>query len=106
MLTCLGTNHARPFGSESGEGLPVELVQTPFQISLVTSVARSPEEHQGIEAEVQAGLAKGAIMRAHPQMEQFTSKLFLIPKKEGSLCPAVNLRPSGQTTTSRWREFA
>ena len=56
-------------------------------------MARSPTEHQVIEAEIQVLLAKGAVRKVHSQSKQFTSRLFMIPKKDGSLHPVINLKP-------------
>ena len=36
---------------------------------------------------------KQATVEVEPVMDQFTSKLFIIPKKDGSLCPVINLKP-------------
>jgi len=69
------------------------LVQTPSQINPVTSVARSPAKHQAIGAEIQALLIKGAVRMVRPQSDQFTSRLFVIPKKDGSLRLVINLKP-------------
>ena len=75
------------------KGYQLELVQNPSQINPVTSVARSRSEHQAIEAEVQALLVKSGVRKLHLQSNQFTSRLFVVPKKDGSLCPMINLKP-------------
>jgi len=75
------------------KGYQLELVQIPFQINQVTSVASSQRERQTIATEIQSLLAKGAITRAYPQTDQFTSRLFVIPKKDRSLRPEINLKP-------------
>ena len=75
------------------KGYQLELVRSPSQINPITSVARSPSEHQAIEAEVQALLVKGAVRKVHLRSDQFTSRLFVVPKKDGSLRPVINLKP-------------
>jgi len=82
-----------PWVLEVVKGYQLELVQTPSQINPVTSVARSPTEHQTIRAEVQALLIKGAVRMVRPQSNQFTSRLLVIPKKDGSMRPVINLKP-------------
>ena len=47
------------------KGYQLKLVRSPSQINPITSVARSPSEHQAIEAEVQALLVKGAVRKVH-----------------------------------------
>ena len=64
-----------PWVLEVVKGYQLELVQTPFRISPVTLVARLQKERQSIAAEIQSLLIKGAITRAQPQMDQFTSRL-------------------------------
>lgn len=55
------------------KGYQLGLVQTPFQISPVQSVARTPEEHSKLE-EIQRLLSKKAIEVVHPQIDQFVSR--------------------------------
>ena len=71
----------------------MELVQTPFQIGPVYSTPRSNKERQAIATEIQSLRVKGAVIEVSPQMDQFTSRLFVIPKKDGSQRPVINLRP-------------
>ena len=75
------------------KGYQLELVQTPSQINPVVSKARSPTERQAISTEVEALLTKGAVRKVQPQPNQFTSRLFVVPKKDGSLRPVINLKP-------------
>lgn len=46
-----------------------------------------------METDIQMLRLKKTIVATQPQMDQFTSRLFVIPKKDGSLCPVINLRP-------------
>ena len=60
-----------------------------------------------MEAEVQALLAKGAVKKVHSQSDQFTSRLFVVPKKDGSLRPVINLKPLNSHMDNqhlKWRE--
>ena len=75
------------------KGYQLELVQVPSQVNPVVSAARSQTEHKAMEAEIQALLAKGAVKKVHSQSDQFTSRLFVVPKKDGSLRPVINLKP-------------
>ena len=74
------------------KGYQLELVQVPSQANPVVSVARSQTEHKAMKAEVQALLAKGAVKKVHSQSDQFTSRLFVVLKKGGSLRPVINLK--------------
>ena len=56
-------------------------------------MAHSSKERLAISAEIQSLLSKGAVEEAIPQIDQFTNRLFVIPKKDGSLQPVINLRP-------------
>ena len=75
------------------KGYQLELVQVPSQVNPVVSAARSQTEHKAMEAEVQALLAKGAVKKVHSQSDQFTSRLFVVPKQDGSLRAVINLKP-------------
>ena len=97
-------NYPGSLGSGSGEGYQLELVQVPSQVNAVVSAARSQTEHKAMEAEVQALLAKGAVKKVHSQSDQFTSRLFVVPKQDGSLRAVINLKPLNSTNISKWRE--
>ena len=68
------------------KGYQLELVQTSFQIAPV-------QEWQAINTEIQALQVKQIIVAVLPCIDQFTSRLFVTPKKDGSLCPVINLKP-------------
>ena len=63
------------------KGYQLELVQVPSRVNPVVSAARSQTEHKAMEAEVQALLAKGAVKKVQSQSDQFTSRLFVVPKR-------------------------
>ena len=56
-------------------------------------MVHSRKERLAISVEIQSVLSKGAVEEAIPQMDQFTSRLLVIPKKYRSLWPVINLRP-------------
>jgi len=45
-----------------------------------------------VDAEIQAMLVKGAILRVLPCQDQFLSNIFLVPKKSGGMRPIINLK--------------
>lgn len=46
-----------------------------------------------LDGEIQTLINKGAMMKVHPCTCQFLSQIFLVPKKDGSYRPVINLRP-------------
>ena len=48
--------------------------------------------------EVQKLLDKGAVKIVNPCPNQYLSKIFLVPKKDGSFRPVINLNPLNQFT--------
>ena len=84
MHSSLERNHNRPWVLEVVTGYRLELVQTPFQMGPVYSVAHSSKERLATSAEIQSLLSKGAVEEVIPQINQFTNSLFVIPKKDGS----------------------
>ena len=46
-----------------------------------------------MEEEIQNLLQKGAVVMVSPCQDQFISRLFLVPKKDGSFRPVVSLKP-------------
>jgi hypothetical protein len=49
---------------------------------------------------------KSAIWRVNPRPDQFISQIFLVPKKDGSQGPVVNLKPLNRLMAKRkfiWR---
>lgn len=59
----------------------------------MVSKASSQKEWQAINSEIQALQVKQTIVAVPPCIDQFTSRLFVIPKKDRSLCPVINLKP-------------
>ena len=97
-----------PWVLESVQGYKLEFTQTPVQ-------RRAPEEphlpselESGMAEEMSKLVAKGAISAVagvHP--EGFISRMFLVPKKDGSHRPIIDLRELNKFirgNTSRWKE--
>lgn len=73
-------------------GYEIEFCSKPIQRFLVKEISFSVEEADIVSLEVQKLLDKGAINRAVPRVDQFISNIFLVPKKDGSKRPVINLR--------------
>ena len=73
-------------------GYKLELAATPTQQSQpVTMVTHTNQSL--VEAEIQKLQDKGAIRMVNPCPGQYVSRIFLVPKKDGSSRLVVNLRP-------------
>ena len=76
-------------------GYKLELVSAPIQTSqLVAMATRNDQDLVG--QEVQKLLDKGAIKIVDPCPNQYLSRIFLVPKRDGSFRPVVNLKPLNQ----------
>jgi len=76
------------------QGYKLELLATPAQKSPPRTLGA--KNHHLIGEEVQKLIAKGAVRRVTPCADQFLSQIFLVPKRDGSFRPVVNLRPLNQ----------
>ena len=76
-------------------GYRLELVSPPVQRS-TTPLASGTSRTNLVEEEIQKLLEKGAIKKVSNFPGQFLSRIFLVPKKDGSFRPVVNLRPLNQ----------
>ena len=74
-------------------GYKIEFHTQPVQRQLPGKIGFSLLGTQLIDNEIQQMLAKGAIPSASMVSRQFVSNLFIIPKKNGSLRPVINLKP-------------
>ena len=61
----------------------------------------SQVDHQSIDEEIQKLLIKRAVDRVHPEKGEFVSQIFLVPKKDGSQRPVVNLKPLNHFTVKQ-----
>ncbi|KAI8494019.1 hypothetical protein Bbelb_283660 [Branchiostoma belcheri] len=83
--------------STVSKGLRVHLTGRPFQLV-------PPEEVTGLNLEAENLMAaevlslkqKGVILEVPPVEGQFLSRLFLVPKKDGTWRPVVNVKPLNQ----------
>ena len=50
------------------------------------------EQQDLVSTEIQSMLNKGAVSVVHPHQKEFVSQIFLVPKKDGSYRPVVNLK--------------
>ena len=75
-------------------GYKLELSSTPIQ-DAPPRVIEAKRTHL-ISEEVQKLLAKGAIKVVSPCHNQFLNRIFVVPKKDGSQRPVINLRPLNQ----------
>ena len=72
-------------------GYSLELLSRPSQRSQPITVVPKGET-ASIGEEVQKLLEKGAIKVVDPCTDQFVSRIFLVPKKDGSSRPVINLK--------------
>lgn len=73
------------------KGFQIDFHSTPVQ-SCPPVTRASFSETQLIDAEVQELLKKGAIQEVSPSDQAFYNGLFLVPKKEGTYPPVIELR--------------
>ena len=74
-------------------GHTLELSSTPTQGGAPKEFHLSQELDRKLEAEIQALVEKGAVSIAHPLLgEGFTSRMFVVPKKDVSVRPIIDLR--------------
>jgi len=76
------------------KGYKLELISPPVQ--KLPPLASQASKANLVEEEIQKLLGKGAIKMVPNCPNQFLSRIFLVPKKDGSSRPVVNLRPLNQ----------
>lgn len=87
-------------GFEGGSRVqPIELQRTPFQLTIPPPTQMSAMEVKLVQEEVNKMLGKGAILEVEPWKDQFLSRLFLVPKRDGSFQPVANLKPLNKLIT-------
>ena len=85
-------------------GHTLELLSTPTQGGAPKEFHLSQELDRKLEAEIQALVEKGAVSIAHPPMgEGFTSRMFVVPKKNGGVRPIIDLRELNKFI--HWKHF-
>ena len=73
-------------------GYKLELTSTPTQSSQPLTVVTKANQSL-VGEEVQKLLDKGAIKMTSPCPTQYVSRIFVVPKKDGSFRPVINLKP-------------
>ena len=81
---------------QSVAGFHIPFVEAPVQSMEPPCYQQGGQEDTLIEEEIQSMLDKGAISMVQPVDRQFVSPLFLVPKKDGSQRPVINLKKLNQ----------
>ena len=89
----LAEHNNRPMGAAGGQR--IHLVSAPIQMSQQVAMATRNDQDL-VGQEVQKLLDKGAIKIIDPCPNQYLSRIFLVPKRDGSFRPVVNLKPLNQ----------
>jgi len=93
LRTGIEMRNIRPLGSGGGEGLLARPGTNPLPDQPSAISGQNLKRAQKDREEIQNLVSKKVIEVAHPQIDQFVSRLFVIPKKDGSLHPVINLKP-------------
>lgn len=67
-------------------------MEFPLQTVMPNQIKFNKEESDLISKEVETLLDKGAIERVYDLKGAYFSSIFIVPKKDGSLRPIINLR--------------
>ena len=82
-----------PWILETVQGYRLELAYTPKQQTVPKRKHLPESEQKMVSEEVEKLLLKQAVRQVKNAPNQFLSDIFLVPKKDGSLCPVINLKP-------------
>lgn len=74
------------------QGYKIEFLQYPYQSSIPNEISFSENEAKLVDNEVKTLIQKCAIEQVLGKSAEFISNLFLVPKKDGTLRPVINLR--------------
>lgn len=77
---------------ETIQGYKIEFTEPPFQFHIPNEIPFSDDQAHLVDQEVESLLQKGAIELVSPSSDQFLSTIFIVPKKDGSFRPVINLR--------------
>lgn len=72
-------------------GYKIEFDEIPVQTFVPKEISFNCEKAGLIDAEIEKLLNKGAIQKCDIELDQFISNVFVVPKKDGSLRPVLNL---------------
>ena len=81
------------------KGYRLEFTTTPWQGSAPRQIPFGGSLEEKISKEVQELCRKQAVKRVTAKDSQFLSQIFLVPKKDGSQRPVVNLKPLNRFVT-------
>ena len=79
----------------------MEVQTQPYQRGPPKPLEMSEAEKQQVDGEVAELLRKEAVIEVEPTPGQFVSKLFTIPKKDGTRRPVANLHPLNKFLVKR-----
>ena len=89
----LEPDHKRPVGAECNPGLPTRTGANPVQMRAPPPLQYKQQETNLIQEEVEKLIQKGAIgPMMNPSPQQFVSQIFMVPKKDGTHRPMINLK--------------
>ena len=74
------------------QGLRIPFTNIPVQDREPHQYPLSEKDSTLVDAEIVSMIEKGAISTVHPQKRQYVSPLFLVPKKDGTQRPVINLK--------------
>ena len=77
---------------ESIQGVKIEFVTKPVQLNPPSELKVRSSEGSIVNTEINKLLQKGVIEPCYPEAEQFISKIFLRPKKDGTFRVILNLK--------------
>lgn len=82
-------------------GYPLEMTGQPRQARPTKPLQFTRDLDRLVTEEVRKLEAKSAIRPVEPTLDQFTSQIFLVPKKDRSQRPVVNLKPLNRWIVKR-----
>ena len=77
---------------ETITGYKIDFLSDPFQIKCPVEIKCSDQEKDIVNNEIQEMILKGAVELVPSRPDQFLSNLFIVPKKNGSFRPVINLK--------------
>ena len=77
-------------------GYRLELLAIPSQLRSPHPIPLGETKQIQVSGEIEKPCAKQAVVKVRPTKGQFLSQLFLVPKKDGSQRPVINLKPLNQ----------
>ena len=82
-----------PWILQSIQGYQLEIACQPFQCTQPPPIQMSPGDQQLVHEEMVKLLTKQAVDRVQPAEGEFVSQIFLVPKKDHTQRPVINLKP-------------